>query len=425
MNPTPCSRRTFLRLSGGVAVTLVMPRVLLGALAPVRVARRRTLVVVFLRGGIDGLNLVVPHADPDYRRWRPTLGVAAPGAEGGCLDLDGFFGLHPRAAALHPLFAEGRAVALHAVGWSGNSRSHFEEQDVWETATATDTIQSDGWCNRCLQSATGEGPIRAVAIGNTLPRILRGDAAGYAIRGLDDLALPANADRDRVGAALEQAYGAAGRGARAAEELLADAGQRTLQGMDKLRAVAGRKYEPAAPYPERNGFAAQLREVARLVKADVGLEIAEVDFGGWDTHQNQAGGAAGPYADRVQALASALAAFWADLGERQDDVLVLTQSEFGRTVRENGTNGTDHGWGNVVLALGAGVARGHAARGTRRPVLGTWPGLAEDRMQQGRDLRHTTDFRDIIAEAARVHLGVADPTPLVPGHVPAPVGFLA
>lgn len=421
----PTSRREFLKLSGALAVTLATPRLVLGAPAPARVARRRTLVVVWLRGGIDGLSLVVPHADPDYRRWRPTLGVAAPGAEGGCLDLDGFFGLHPRAAALHPRFADGTGVAIHAVGWSGNSRSHFEEQDVWETGVPVNTVASDGWCNRCLQAAEGTGPIRAVSIGNSLPRILRGEAGSYAIRGIDDLTVGDGADRDRVGAALERAYGSDAAGRDAAVELVADAGQRTLAAMAKLREVAGRKYVPAAAYPERNGFAAQLREVARLVKADVGLEIAEVDFGGWDTHQNQAGGATGPYADRVQALADAVGAFLADCTEHRDELLVLTQSEFGRTVRQNGTNGTDHGWGNVVLAFGGAVARGHAARGERRPVLGTWPGLAEDRLQQGRDLRHTTDFRDVIAEAARVHLGLPDPTPVVPGHAPAPVGYLA
>ena len=421
----PLSRRQFIELSGSLAITLTMPRLVLGAPAPARVARRRTLVVVWLRGGIDGLNLVVPHADPDYRRWRPTLAVAAPSAKGGCLDLDGFFGLHPRAAALQPLFAEGRAVAIHAVGYGGNSRSHFEEQDVWETGVPGSTLRHSGWCNRCLQTAEGPGPIRAVSIGNTLPRLLRGDAPSYALRGVDDLSVGDGGQRDRVAAALERAYGSAGAGEGAAGDLVADAGRRTLAAMERLREVAGRKYVPAAPYPERNGFAAQLREVARLVKADVGLEIASVDFGGWDTHQNQAGGATGPYADRVQALATGLAAFLADLGERQDDVLVLTQSEFGRTVRENGTNGTDHGWGNVVLAFGGSAARGHAARGERRLVLGTWPGLAADGLQQGRDLRHTTDFRDVIAEAARVHLGVVDPSAVVPGHTSAPLGYLA
>ena len=282
------TRRHFLQLGGSLAVYLgVAPRAALAGVTAQPVAGGKTLVVVFLRGGVDGLNLVVPHADPDYRPLRPSLHVKAPNEENGCLDLDGFFGLHPRARALAPFFTNQTAVAIHAIGYDKNTRSHFEEQDVWETGVTGNTIHSDGWINRHLQTSEGRGPIRALSIGNTLPRILRGKASAYAIRGLDDLTIPGKQDRDKVGAALERAYGKATTGDRqAAEDLLAATGRETLAGMEKLKEVAGRKYVPAAKYPN-HPFAKQLMEVARLVKAGVGVEVAEVDFGGWDTHQNQ------------------------------------------------------------------------------------------------------------------------------------------
>jgi uncharacterized protein (DUF1501 family) len=298
--------------------------------------------------------------------------------------------------------------------------------DTWETGVIGNTIHSDGWLNRHLQTSEGPGPIRAVSIGNTLPRIMRGKVSTYAIRGLDDLTLPGKQDRDKVGAALERAYGKKSMGDRqAAEDLLAQTGRATLAGMEKLREVAGKKYVPAAKYPENNGFANRLREVARLVKANVGLEVAEVTLGGWDTHQNQGGGPNGAYANRVNALTSALAAFQLDLGKQMDDVLVLTLSEFGRTARQNGTNGTDHGWGNVLMAFGGSVKRGHTARGKSKPVVGKWPGLTKSELNQGRDLAHTTDFRDVLAEAVKVHLGNDRLQTVLPNHTFKKVGFVA
>ncbi|MBV9127885.1 MAG: DUF1501 domain-containing protein, partial [Verrucomicrobia bacterium] len=391
------TRRFFLKSSAAVAAytALTPARILaeagLGAGDVRAVRRNKTLVVIFLRGGMDGLNCVVPYADPAYAALRKSLAVPTPGKPGGALDLDGFFGLHPRAAALLPWFQRGSAVALQAVGYDRNTRSHFEEQDTWETGVAGTTIHSDGWLNRHLLTSKGHGPIRAVSIGDQLPRILRGQAPAFAVRGITDLSLfpgkkEAEADtpaQTRLAAALEHAYACCDPRVQAAEahgarELLRGTAQTTFEGIAELRAVVNQPYQAAAKYPENNELAKRLQQVARLVKAGIGLEVAEIDYGGWDTHQNQgalANGDAsgGNYGRLLGGLADALAAFAADLEERLDDVLVVTLSDFGRTAAENGTGGTDHGWANCMLALGGPVFA--AGSGRSRSVLGQWPGL--------------------------------------------------
>ena len=345
--------------------------------------RGKTLVVVFLRGGMDGLNFVVPFKDPSYYGLRKGIAVPEPGKPSGCVDLNGFFGLHPRAAALAPLFAKGQAVALQAVGYDRNTRSHFEEQDTWETGVSGNTISSDGWLNRHLMTSQGHGPIRAVSVGDTLPRILRGKAPAFAMRGITDLGLfPDGAkgidpsQQDRIAAALEHAYccdprvvkaAAAASSAtiaqpgeddvRSARELLSQTAQATFEGITQLKAVSKQQYTPAAKYPESD-LGKRLAQVARLIKADIGLEVVEVDYGSWDTHQNQGSAlndGGGSYGRLVGGLADALAAFTQDIESRLDDVLVVTLSDFGRTAAENGTGGTDHGWANCMLAIGGPV----------------------------------------------------------------------
>jgi uncharacterized protein (DUF1501 family) len=422
------NRRYFLKLSGAVSAYLgCTPLDLLaedGGEAPAAkpVKKGRTLVVVFLRGGADGLNLVVPYKDPNYGRLRGSIQIGAPSdtnPAGRALDLDGTFGLHPRLRALLPLFKSGDAVALHAVGHDRNTRSHFEEQDVWETGVTGNTLNSDGWVNRHLVTSAGHGPIRAVAIGDTLPRIMHGKCCAYAVQGIDDLSLPdGRTDRKVVGQALEHAYRSkAKKQAGEARDLLAQTGQATLEGIEQLQKLIGQAYKPAAPYPNTD-LARQLMQGARLIKADVGLEVLEVDYGGWDTHQYQ-GGADGPYADLAQGLAEALAAFQKDLGERAADVLTITMSDFGRTAEENGTYGTDHGWANCLFAVGAGVKRADG-----KMVIGRWPGLAPDQLHERRDLMHTTDFRDVIAEAVRVHLGNEALGRILPDYEPKAVGLV-
>jgi uncharacterized protein (DUF1501 family) len=425
------TRRFFLKSSGALAAYCALTPLSVYAQAgaatqpAAQVTRRKTLVAIFLRGGADGLNLVVPHADAHYAPLRQGLAIARPvkGDTKTAIDLDGFFGLHPRMGALAPLFAEGTAVALHAVGYDRNSRSHFEEQDVWETGVIGNTVNSDGWLNRHLATSEGPGPLRAVSVGDSLPRILRGKVSAYAIRGVEDLVLPETANAAAVAAGLEHAYRAdpaAHRGH--ARELLLQSGASTLIGMRELARLTAAKYTPAAEYPKTE-IARRLGEVARLVKSDVGLEVAEVDYDGWDTHLYQGQGNDGTFATLVGNLADALAAFTKDLGDRLEDVLVMTVSEFGRTAAANGTGGTDHGWGNSLLALGGPVR--NAARQHKKPVLAAWPGLAPDKLHQNRDLLHTTDFRDVLGEAVRVHLGNPNLAKVLPSHDFKSVGFVA
>ncbi|MCA9490848.1 MAG: DUF1501 domain-containing protein [Myxococcales bacterium] len=397
------TRRYFLKSTGAIAAYLgVAPLDLFAqagvAAAPAPVAAGRTVVVIFLRGGADGLNLVVPHGDPHYGRLRGSIGIATPGAgEGAAIDLDGHFGLHPRLAPLKPLFDEQVMVAAHAVGYDKNTRSHFEEQDVWETGVIGNTINSDGWLNRHIATSQGRGPIRAVAIGDALPRILHGEAPAYAIRGIEDLSLPADgAGRaDRVVQALEHAYCTAPDVERAgAMDLLSETASLTLEGVRELRAVAERTYQPAAAYPNTD-LGRRLQQAARLIKADVGLEVVEVDYGGWDTHSYQ-GGAAGPFANLAADLGASVSAFCRDMEERLDDVLLVTLTDFGRTAAENGTGGTDHGTGGVAFVLGGRV------RGGR--MLGDWPTLG--RLHEDRDLLPTNDLRALFAGVLRDAWGV-------------------
>ncbi len=422
MHPT---RRTFLRTTGSFALlgSLAPFQVFAGSGPDVRPTRKgKTLVAVFLRGGIDGLNVIVPHADRDYYRHRSSLAIARPsrGNRDACLDLDGYFGLHPSAEALMPHFNDGTVRALQAVGYAKNTRSHFEEQDTWETAVAGNALSADGWLNRHLASSTGHGTIRAVAIGGNLPRMLRGSAPAYAIRGIEDLAMPTTpGDADVLRTALETAYCTQPDAAHhPLADLLAQTASATLEGTRQLEALAKEEYQPAhgATYAN-NGVARQFREAARLIKAGLGTEVIQIDYGGWDTHNNQ-GATTGGFPNRLHALTEAMAAFNQDLGDKMDDVLVLTLSDFGRTVRQNGNNGTDHGWANCMLAMGGALAKNDA------PVLGDWPTLAVEKLERGRDLQHTTDFRDVLAEAAARHLGNPNTTHIIPDHPAKPVGLV-
>ncbi len=437
------TRRYFLQTTGtalaylGVAPSMSAAGVL--GLRPRAVKAGRTLVCIFLRGGADGLNLVVPHAEEHYYGLRKSLAVPRPGTSGGeagagAIDLDGYFGLNPRLGALKPLFDEGVAVAAHAVGYDRNTRSHFEEQDTWETGVAGNTINSDGWLNRHLMTSTGkEGAVlRAVSIGDTLPRIMQGKATAFAVRGLDDLTLPASrrVDPKTVAAALEQAYGTrVANGERAAaEDLLAQTAGSTLDGLDQLRAVTTKEYKPAAEYP-RTPLGDRLKQVARLIKADLGLEVVEVSIGGWDTHQYQGRGGTGTFGDLAQQLGDAVAAFTRDLGDRMNDVLVATLTDFGRTAAENGTGGTDHGWANCMFLVGGAVQRGHAAAraagdSSARKVVGAWPGLAPDQLHERRDLLHTTDFRDVLGEVVGNFLGNENIRAVLPQHEFKAVGLV-
>ncbi len=420
------TRRFFLKTTGALAVySGICPSNLLAGsgVQSSAVRRGKTLVILFLRGGADGLNLVVPHAEPRYYDLRKSIAIPRPGAKDGALDLDGFFGLHPAAAALLPMFQSGSALAIHAVGYAKNTRSHFEEQDVWETGVIGNTLNSDGWLNRHLLTSEGNGPVRAVAMSDSLPRILRGDAPAYAVRGISDLTLPEDGEEGLVlGAALEHAYCSnPEQHTSAARDLLVQTGGATLEGVKMIQAIAERPYKPAAEYPN-SGLAKRLQEAARLIKADVGVEVVEIDYGGWDTHNRQGSVQGGAFTGLVSGMGDALAAFARDLGDHLNDTLILTLSDFGRTAAENGTQGTDHGWANCMLALGGPVRP--AAGTASAPVIGKWPGLESSQLHEKRDLLHTTDFRDVLAEVVGRHLGNPNLEKLLPGHSFQPVGVV-
>lgn len=366
----------------------------------------KTVVSVFLRGGADGLGMVVPHGDPAYAGHRPTLALAAPGqGSSACLDLDGFFGLHPAFAPLLPAWRARRLALVHAIGSDDTTRSHFEAQDRMEHGHGGGLDPAGGWAGRYLRALEGAGGFSAVAVGPRLPECLRGAPCAAAMTRLETLGLATDPDEaTRVAEALGALYGA--------DPLLAQAGRDTLVLMEKTRALAGPA--PAGDAYPAGGFGAGLRDVARMIKAGLGLRVAALELGAWDTHHFQ-GTTGGLLAGRIAELADGLAAFDADLGAGRDEVVVVVMTEFGRRAHENASLGTDHGRGSVMLVLGAGLAGGK--------VHGRWPGLADRFLDGPGDLAVTTDYRDALAEVL-AHAGGVDPGRVFPGHRPAPVGLV-
>jgi uncharacterized protein (DUF1501 family) len=433
----PISRRIFVRRGAMALVALGLPPdfVTRSLLAETRgAARSKTLVCVFMRGAVDGLNMVVPFGEQAYYARRRAIAIPAPRAGGGgALDLNGFFGLHPALAPLHELYGRGELAVVHAVGSPHPTRSHFDAQDFMESATPGVKSTRDGWLNRVLQHTrcadcdgrtladpqahaadhvTGQigmaeerhvPSLRGIAMGASMPRALRGTHPALAIEDLDRFGV-AGGDTE-----LEDAFARLYR--TDGGDVVRGAADEAFDAIDVLRRIQPARYQPAAgvSYPAGN-FGRSLRQIAQLIKAGVGVEVAFADVGGWDTHQSQ-GGVDGQLARRFAELARGIRALHDDLGDRMDDVVVLTMSEFGRTVAENGSGGTDHGHANCMLALGGGV------RGGR--VLGDWPGLEPEQLHQRRDLALTTDFRDVFAEVVSGHLGAESLDRIFPGHATA------
>ena len=402
------TRRSFMKQGALalVAMGAVPGFVVRSALAQSRAARSKVLVVVFQRGAVDGLSMLVPHGDPDYYAARAGIAIARPAAGEGAVDLDGFFGLHPSLSALEPLWRERRFAAVHACGSPDTTRSHFDAQDYMESGTPGVKSTEDGWLARGLAAApeAPASPFRAVALGPALPRVLRGDAGAVAMTSLAEFDIREAAAL--VGGGLDARRGFESLYEQGVRDLLYGTGRETFDAVKMLKAAAPQRLQPAngAVYP-RGRFSDSLRQISQLIRSDVGLEVAFADVGGWDTHAAQ-GNERGQLAGRLKEFGDALAAFDRDLGERMRDVVVLTMSEFGRTVRENGNRGTDHGHGTAMFVLGGGVKGGR--------VHGRWPGLSRERLHEGRDLAVTTDFRSLFAEVAVRHLGVPG-EPLFPG----------
>ena len=375
--------------------------------------RRKTLIAIFQRGAVDGLNMVVPHGEGAYYEQRPQIAVAQPGrGADSAIDLDGFFGLHPSMRPLKQFWDEKRLAIVHAVGSPDNTRSHFDAQDYMESATPGVKSTQDGWLNRVVQARPDQKatPFRSISMTQNLPRSMQGRAPAVAMQNLADFQLRAGAGVRGVQGGFEDIY------EQGVGDVLRGTGRETFEAVNFLKRVNPAQYRPenGAQYPT-NQFGRALLQIAQLVKAGVGLEVAFSDVGGWDTHRGQ-GGARGQLANLLGQFAQGITALVTDLGpERMRDVVVLTMSEFGRTVRQNGTQGTDHGHANAMLVLGG------AVRGGR--VYGKWPGLSDEQLHEGRDLALTTDFRDVFGEVASKHLGAADLRKVFPGHDAGPAKF--
>ena len=391
------NRRFFLR-NGALAVagTAALPGFLVrSALAQAAVPGRR-LVVIFQRGAADGLNVVVPYREKNYYAMRP--GIAIP--QNQVLDLDGFFGLHPALSAFKPLYDQGNLAIVHAAGSPDMSRSHFDAQDFMESGTPGVKATEDGWLNRALQEEDlrrrqQHTAFRALAFGSQVPRTLAGKVPAIALSSVNSFAVGGRGPAPSPAAsAFEAMYGQSG------DHILHSTGEETFEAVKMLRDANPAQYKPAAgiEYPTTE-FGKNMMQIAQLLKANLGVEAAFTDIGGWDTHQNQ-GSVNGQLADRLRDFSSSIAAFWHDMGDGAENVTLVTMSEFGRTARENGTGGTDHGHANAMFVLGGQVKGGK--------IYGRWPGLADGQLNEGRDLAVTTDFRQVLGEAVTKSMGARD-----------------
>jgi uncharacterized protein (DUF1501 family) len=399
------SRRVFLKGGAFALVSLGFAPSFLTrtAFAAGDARRSKRLIAIFQRGAVDGLNVVVPFGEADYYRARPSIAIPRPNSPDGAVDLDGFFGFNPRLSPLKPLWNRRDLAIVHACGSPDSTRSHFDAQDYMETGTPGVKTTSDGWLNRYLQVREAEAAtaFRAVALTPQLPRMLQGPAPAIAVTQIAQFGIR-GAQSDIIGSSFETEYAAA------ADRVLNGVGREAFDAMKMLKVADPSKYRPdnGAEYP-RGPFGQALRQIAQLTKANVGLEVAFADVGGWDTHVNQ-GAAQGQLANRLDDFSRSITALVTDLGERMADTVVLTMSEFGRAVTENGNRGTDHGHGNAMIVIGGGVRGGK--------VYGRWPGLDVQHRYDGRDLAVTTDFRDVFGEVVVRHLGVADPQAIFPGY---------
>jgi len=447
------TRRLFIK-NGGIALASVGFAPLMGPVFLRQAAfgaqatagkRKKTLICLFQRGAADGLNIVIPHGDKDLYRHRPQLAIPRPqsGTAAAALDLDGFFGLHPALAPLMPLYKAGHLAAIHACGSPDGTRSHFDAQDYMESGAPGDKRVADGWLSRTVLAcpedraklaAGGSGsPFRAVALGGDhgLPRSLQGDAGAIAIPDLKTFGIGlASAPAGRAGGGKKQQAAAAATAATtggasagvvdgfetlysgAVGDVLHGTGKESFEAINLLKKAVPGTYVPAngAVYPAGR-YGDSLKQIAQLVKADVGVEVAFAEMGGWDTHVNE-----GPrLTQQLREFGQGLAALYADLGDRMDDVVILTMSEFGRAVRSNGNQGTDHGHATCFFALGGAVNGGK--------VLGKWPGLSEEQLYENRDLALTTDFRTVFGEIAVRHLGAQGLQRVFPGYQGTPADF--
>jgi len=392
-----------------------MPAFLQRAMAASPSAGKKQLVVLFQRGAADGLNIVVPFGEPDYYRLRPTISIPQPreGAADAALDLDGFFALHPSLAPLTPLFQKNELAIVHAAGSPDPTRSHFDAQDFMESGTPGVKSTDDGWLNRALETVPEEhaSPFRAVAMGPNLPRMLRGSAPAIALPDVKQFRVMAQTP----GAGQIAEGGFEAMYAQTVDHALRGTGTETFEAIDMLRKADPARYKPENGANYGNSRLGQsLEQMGQLLKAEIGTEVLFVDSGGWDNHVNE-GGVQGQLSNLLKDLGQGMAAFRQDMGDRMENIVFVTMSEFGRTAKENGNRGTDHGHANCMFVMGGAVRGGK--------VYGRWPGLSPGQLNDGRDLALTTDFRSVLGEILTKHLGVRDLAPVFPGFDNSPRKF--
>jgi uncharacterized protein (DUF1501 family) len=407
------TRRVFLRNSalavvGTTAIPSFLTRAAFGAVEPG--TRPKRLVVIFQRGAADGLNIVVPHAERAYYAMRPSINIP----RNQVIDLDGFFGLHPATSSFQPLWKQRHLAIVHAAGSPDPTRSHFDAQDFMESGTPGLKATNDGWLNRTLHSlpaSADKSAFRAIALGPALPRILTGAEPAVAVNNINDFGVGGrNPNATPIANTFEAMYD------QSVDSVLHGTGHETFDAVKMLKAADPAKNKPApgADYA-RGRFGDSLKQLAQLIKADLGVQVAFADIGGWDHHVNE-GSTQGQIANVLRDFSQSLAALWTDLGDLAEDTVIITMSEFGRTVRENGNRGTDHGHANVMFIMGGPVKGGK--------VYGQWPGLDQSQLYEGRDLAVTTDFRRVLGEAVARHLGNERVDQVFPGFENAPGRFL-
>ena len=390
------TRRYFLKSGGIAAATLAAAPSFLVRTAFAQTNTNRSvddpiLIAIFQRGAADGISMVVPFGDKHYSSARPQIAIPEPSraADESAIDLDGFFGLHPALDSLKPIYDAGHLAVVHAAGSPDSTRSHFDAQDYMESGAPGNKSAADGWLNRYLQTGSSNAmtPFRAVAIEATLPRSLAGSAPTLAIERIADFGIHGGAATPEL------------------EAIFADLYKDTFDAVKMLRSVNPQQYSPAVSYPNSQ-FGQALLQIAQLVKSNIGLQVAFADIGGWDTHANQGSGR-GQLANRLKEFGNGIAALYRDLGDRMRNVVILTMTEFGRAVRQNGSGGTDHGHASSLFVAGGPVKGGK--------VYGQWPGLAPEQLHEGRDLALTTDFRTVFSEILTGHMGAKDVTRIFPG----------
>ena len=386
------NRRVFLKSSALAMFGIGSAPRWLARAAEVAERRKKVLVAIFQRGAVDGLNVIVPYGDQRYYDLRPNIAIP----KSDVIQLDQRFGLHPSLQPLKAIYDARQLAIVDAVGSPDPTRSHFDAQDYMESGTPGFKATRDGWMNRALPEIKGPAsPVRAVSLGNNLARTVRGPIGAIAVNNLAEFQVKDTASSTT----FESMYD------KTPDKVLNGTGRETFEAVKLLQSIQNQKYTPAngAQYPQGR-FGQSMQQIARMIKANVGMEVAFADIGGWDTHVNETP----QLANLLRDFSQSLAAFHQDLGEYMEDVVVVTMSEFGRTAKENGNRGTDHGHANYMLVMGSGIQGGK--------VYGNWPGLEPEQLYEGRDLNLTTDFRDVLSELVTKHLGTKSTARVFPGY---------